>query len=67
MTTVVSFDKHRLTYQQAQVQHTDIRSSFDDSSAPLLQHDDQENQFSTPSVQFDLEYISKPYSIFSFS
>jgi V-type H+-transporting ATPase subunit a len=40
---------------QAEDQHVDIRQSFDDSSAPLLQHDDRENQFSTASVQFDLE------------
>ncbi|KAJ7784545.1 V-type ATPase, V0 complex, 116kDa subunit family [Mycena metata] len=47
--TAVFFDK-------AQVQHTDIRSSFDDSSAPLLQHDDRESQFSTSGIQFDLEF-----------
>ena len=42
----------------------DIRQSFDDSSAPLLQHDDRENQLSTASVQFDLEYavqFSQPF------
>ncbi|KAF8216379.1 V-type ATPase, V0 complex, 116kDa subunit family [Mycena galopus ATCC 62051] len=49
--TAVFFDK-------AQVQHTDIRSSFDDSSAPLLQHDDREAQFSTSGVQFDLEFVA---------
>jgi V-type H+-transporting ATPase subunit a len=43
--------------EQAQDQHTDIRSSFDESSAPLLQHDDRENQFSSASIQFDLELV----------
>src|SRR5882762_6312131 len=49
--TAVFFDK-------AQNQHSNIRTSFDDSSAPLLQHDDRENQFSTSSVQFDLEFVA---------
>lgn len=49
--TAVFFDK-------AQDQHTDIRTSFDESSAPLLQHDDREAQYSSPSVQFDLEFIA---------
>lgn len=49
--TAVFFDK-------AQGQHSDIRSSFDDSSAPLLQHDDRESHFSSSGVQFDLEYVS---------
>ncbi|KAJ7749299.1 V-type ATPase, V0 complex, 116kDa subunit family [Mycena maculata] len=49
--TAVFFDK-------AQVQHSDIRSSFDDSSAPLLQHDERESQFSTTGVQFDLEFVA---------
>ncbi|KIM87414.1 hypothetical protein PILCRDRAFT_276058 [Piloderma croceum F 1598] len=49
--TAVFFDK-------AQDQHTDIRTSFDDSSAPLLQHDDRENHFSSASVQFDLEFVA---------
>ncbi|KAF7324540.1 V-type proton ATPase subunit a [Mycena kentingensis (nom. inval.)] len=38
---------------------TDIRQSFDDSSASLLQHDDCENELSTSSaVQFDLEFVT---------
>ncbi|KAF5364534.1 hypothetical protein D9757_011332 [Collybiopsis confluens] len=50
--TAVFFDK-------AQVQQTDIRTSFDDSSAPLLQHDDREAQYSSGGVaQFDLEFIA---------
>lgn len=49
--TAVFFDK-------AQDQHTDIRTSFDDSSAPLLQHDDRENQYSSASIQFDLEFVA---------
>ncbi|KAK0185907.1 V-type ATPase, V0 complex, 116kDa subunit family [Armillaria mellea] len=50
--TAVFFDK-------AQVQQSDIRTSFDESSAPLLQHDDRENQFSTSSnIPFDLEFVT---------
>ncbi|KAE9391015.1 V0/A0 complex, 116-kDa subunit of ATPase [Gymnopus androsaceus JB14] len=49
--TAVFFDK-------AQGQQTDIRTSFDDSSAPLLQHDDRENQYSTGGGQFDLEFVA---------
>ncbi|KAG8217288.1 V-type proton ATPase subunit a [Butyriboletus roseoflavus] len=44
-------------FEKAETQQTDIRTSFDDSSAPLLQHDDRENQFSS-TVQFDLEFIA---------
>ena len=39
---------------KAETQQTDIRTSFDDSSAPLLQHDDREQQYSS-TLQFDLE------------
>ena len=39
---------------QAASAQTEIRTSFDDSSAPLLQHDDREAQYSG-NVQFDLE------------
>jgi len=47
---------------QAETQQTDIRTSFDDSSAPLLQHDDREQQYSS-TVQFDLEYVdSRTYN-----
>ncbi|KAK0183775.1 V-type ATPase, V0 complex, 116kDa subunit family [Armillaria mellea] len=50
--TAVFFDK-------AQVQQSDIRTSFDESSAPLLMHDDRENQFSTSSnIPFDLEFVT---------
>ncbi|CAK5283332.1 unnamed protein product [Mycena citricolor] len=49
--TAVFFDK-------AHTQHTEIRSSFDESSAPLLQHDDREAQYSNNGVQFDLEFIA---------
>lgn len=41
-------------YMQAQEQRTDIRSSFDDSSAPLLQHEEHDTDMA-PNVQFDLE------------
>ncbi len=41
---------------QAESSQNEIRSSFDDSSAPLLQHEDRENQYSTVSnVQLDLQ------------
>ncbi|KAJ7874229.1 H+-ATPase subunit [Mycena olivaceomarginata] len=49
--TAVFFDK-------AQVQHSDIGSSFNDSSAPLLQHNDRENQFSGSSIQFNLGFVA---------
>ncbi|KAK7449729.1 H(+)-transporting V0 sector ATPase subunit a [Stygiomarasmius scandens] len=45
-------------FDRAQGHQADIRTSFDDSSAPLLQHDDRENQFSSASVQFDLEFVA---------
>ncbi|KAF9023037.1 H+-ATPase subunit [Hymenopellis radicata] len=46
-------------FDRAQGQQTDIRTSFDESSAPLLQHDDRENQFSSVgNVQFDLEFVT---------
>ncbi|KIY48257.1 V0/A0 complex, 116-kDa subunit of ATPase [Fistulina hepatica ATCC 64428] len=46
-------------FQSAQSHQTDIRNSMDESSAPLLQHDDRENQFSSSGgVQFDLEFVA---------
>jgi len=48
--TAVFFDK-------AAGQQSEIRTSFDDSSAPLLQHDDREAQYSG-NVQFDLEFVA---------
>ncbi|KAG6853640.1 hypothetical protein C0991_002608, partial [Blastosporella zonata] len=48
--TAVFFDK-------AQGQQSTIRTSFDDSSAPLLQHDEREAQYSA-GIQFDLEFVS---------
>ncbi|KAG2140977.1 V-type ATPase, V0 complex, 116kDa subunit family [Suillus bovinus] len=44
-------------FEKAETQHTDIRTSFDDSSAPLLQHDDRESQYLS-TVQFDLEFVA---------
>jgi V-type H+-transporting ATPase subunit a len=41
---------------QASTHRDDIRTSFDDSSAPLLQHEDRESGYSS-GVQFDLEYV----------
>ncbi|KAG6332183.1 hypothetical protein ID866_6906 [Astraeus odoratus] len=48
--TAVFFDK-------AETQQVDARASFDESSAPLLQHDDRETQYSS-TVQFDLEFVA---------
>ncbi|KDQ59677.1 hypothetical protein JAAARDRAFT_33251 [Jaapia argillacea MUCL 33604] len=45
-------------FERAQTHETDIRTSFDESSAPLLQHADRENQYSSTSVQFDLEFVA---------
>ncbi|KAF8265619.1 V-type ATPase, V0 complex, 116kDa subunit family [Lactarius quietus] len=45
-------------FQRAESNQTEIRTSFDDSSAPLLQHDDRENQFSASNVQLDLEFVA---------
>ena len=45
-----------LTRPQAAGSQAEIRTSFDDSSAPLLQHDDREAQYSG-NVQFDLECV----------
>ncbi|KAA1477079.1 ATPase V0/A0 complex subunit [Dentipellis sp. KUC8613] len=45
-------------FDRAESNQSDIRTSFDDSSAPLLQHDDRENQFSASNVQFDLEFVA---------
>jgi V-type H+-transporting ATPase subunit a len=42
---------------QAEDQQVEVRRPFDDSSAPLLQHEDREQQFSTTSIQFELEYV----------
>ncbi|KAF8745024.1 hypothetical protein AX14_012029 [Amanita brunnescens Koide BX004] len=44
-------------FEKAQAQRDDIRSSFDDSSAPLL-HDDRENYLSATSFIVDLEFIA---------
>ncbi|KAI0081435.1 V0/A0 complex, 116-kDa subunit of ATPase [Panus rudis PR-1116 ss-1] len=49
--TAVFFDK-------AAGHQSDIRASLDDSSAPLLQHDDRENQFGSGQVEFDLEFVA---------
>ncbi|EKM83139.1 hypothetical protein AGABI1DRAFT_111634 [Agaricus bisporus var. burnettii JB137-S8] len=45
-------------FDRAQSHTTDIRTSFDDSAAPLLQHDDQESQFAPGDIQFDLEFVA---------
>ncbi|CAA7260879.1 unnamed protein product [Cyclocybe aegerita] len=48
--TAVFFDK-------AQGHQSDIRSSFDDTTTPLLQ-DDREGGFTPAGVQFDLEFVA---------
>jgi len=45
-----------LTSLKASTQQSEIRTSFDDSSAPLLQHEDRGDSYSS-GVQFDLEYV----------
>ena len=48
--------KPSLTFLKTSTQQSEIRTSFDDSSAPLLQHEDRENTYSS-GAQFDLEYV----------
>lgn len=45
-------------FEKAVAQQSEIRTSFDDSSAPLLQHEDRENNYSSSGVQFDLEFVA---------
>ncbi|KAH9935813.1 H+-ATPase subunit [Amylocystis lapponica] len=45
-------------FERASGYQQDVRSSFDDSSAPLLQHDDREQQYSSSNIQFDLEFVA---------
>jgi V-type H+-transporting ATPase subunit a len=40
---------------QAETQQSTARASIDESSAPLLQHDDQESNYPGNAVSFDLE------------
>jgi V-type H+-transporting ATPase subunit a len=64
--TAVFFDRVSLFYgpplgtsvniSKASAQQTEIRTSFDDSSAPLLQHEDRESNYPSD-VQYDLEYV----------
>ncbi|KAI0345052.1 V0/A0 complex, 116-kDa subunit of ATPase [Trametopsis cervina] len=44
-------------FDRAANAQSEIRTSFDDSSAPLLQHDDREAQYSS-TAQFDLEFVA---------
>lgn len=44
-------------FDMAETQQTEVRSSFDDSSAPLLQYDDRETQHSS-TLQFELEFVA---------
>lgn len=53
---LMTFCHTRANGIQAAVRETETRQSLDDSSAPLLQHDDREHQYSSAGdVQFDLE------------
>ncbi|KZV68068.1 ATPase V0/A0 complex subunit [Peniophora sp. CONT] len=45
-------------FERAEGHQGELRSSFDESSAPLLQHDDRENNFSSTAVQMDLEFVA---------
>ncbi|TBU22938.1 H+-ATPase subunit [Dichomitus squalens] len=46
-------------FERAAVRESEVRQSLDDSSAPLLQHDDREQQYSSVGdVQLDLEFIA---------
>lgn len=45
------------TFAQASSIESTGRISLDDSSAPLLQHEDREQQYSS-NVSFDLEYVA---------
>ncbi|KAI0933535.1 hypothetical protein AcW1_005341 [Taiwanofungus camphoratus] len=45
-------------FERAAGHQSEVRTSFDDSSAPLLQHDDREQQYSTGNIQFDLEFVA---------
>ncbi|EAU81878.1 vacuolar (H+)-ATPase subunit [Coprinopsis cinerea okayama7 len=49
--TAVFFDK-------AQNSRAEIRSSFDEASAPLLSHDDREASYAPMSAGFDLEFVA---------
>jgi len=45
-------------FERAMGYQSEVRTSMDDSSAPLLQHDDREQQYSANNAQFDLEFIA---------
>ncbi|TDL17140.1 ATPase V0/A0 complex [Rickenella mellea] len=45
-------------FHRAEEHHNDIRTSSDDIAASLLQHDDRENQFSSGSIEFDIEFVA---------
>ncbi|KAI0700544.1 H+-ATPase subunit [Cerioporus squamosus] len=46
-------------FDRAATREIDVRHSLDDSSAPLLQHDDREQQYSAAGdVQLDLEFVA---------
>ncbi|KAI6029752.1 V-type ATPase 116kDa subunit family-domain-containing protein [Pisolithus microcarpus] len=49
--------RHVLRETAAETQQTEVRSSFDDSSTPLLQYDDRKTQHSS-SLQFELEFVA---------
>ncbi|KAF8487634.1 ATPase V0/A0 complex subunit [Gautieria morchelliformis] len=45
-------------FDRAQGHESEIRASLDDSSQPLLAHDDREAQFSSGAISFDLEFVA---------
>ncbi|KAF8590511.1 ATPase V0/A0 complex subunit [Ramaria rubella] len=45
-------------FDRAQGHENEIRASLDDSSQPLLAHDDREAQLSSGNVSFDLEFVA---------
>ncbi|TCD63275.1 H(+)-transporting V0 sector ATPase subunit a [Steccherinum ochraceum] len=45
-------------FDRAATHQPEIRESLDDSSAPLLQHEDRENQYASGGSQFDLEFVA---------
>ncbi|EIN07992.1 ATPase V0/A0 complex [Punctularia strigosozonata HHB-11173 SS5] len=48
----------KVFFDRAETHPVETRNSFDDSAAPLLQHDDREANFSSNNVQFDLEFVA---------
>ncbi|EMD34353.1 hypothetical protein CERSUDRAFT_86474 [Gelatoporia subvermispora B] len=45
-------------FERASGYQSDVRTSLDDSSAPLLQHEERDNGYSGSGLQFDLEFVA---------